>query len=102
MAETCITYCDKDVAFFSSDERKWITKIRKLKEEYPEMVSIDREPEKNNGCICAKIPQEWVRVMPKKKVVMTEEQRAASAERMRALWNLKNNRANEAQISSEM
>ena len=84
MAETCVTYCDKDMAFFSSDERKWITKIRKLKEQYPEEVSIDQEPEKNNGCICAKIPQGWVRIAPKAKRIFTEEQKAASAERLRS------------------
>ena len=29
--ETCFNYTDKERGFFSSDERRFITKIRKLK-----------------------------------------------------------------------
>ena len=81
MTETCITYCDKSPAFFSSDERKWINKFRKLKEQYPDLVSIDREPETNDGCICAKFPASWVQVRPKIKRELTEEQREEMRER---------------------
>ena len=34
--ETCFNYTDREHGFFSSDERRFITKVRKLKEKYPE------------------------------------------------------------------
>ena len=87
MTETCITYCDKSPAFFSSDERKWINKFRKLKEQYPDLVSIDREPETNDGCICAKFPASWVKITPSRGLSMTEEQKMEIAERLKNARN---------------
>lgn len=83
-SETCITYCDKSQAFISSDERRWINHIRKLKNEYPDLVEIDQAPELNDGCICAKFPTDWVKVLPKRKVSMSDEQRAAVGARLKA------------------
>jgi len=79
--ETCFNYCDKDVAFFSSDERRWITKIRKLKEKHPDEITILAEPETNDGCIYCKLPTSWLKVAPKKRV--SEEVRRLSAERLK-------------------
>lgn len=73
--ETCINYCNDKKAFVSSDERRWINRVRKLNEEYPEEVRIIRQPEKNDGCIYATVPIKWVRVNPPKKVNLTEEQK---------------------------
>ena len=47
--ETCFNYTEKEHGYFSSDERKFITKVRKLKEKYPEQVRIIAEPEENDG-----------------------------------------------------
>ena len=44
---------DDNIAYFSSSERKWITKIRKLAEANPNEVKIVREPEDNGGTIYA-------------------------------------------------
>lgn len=74
--ETCFNYCDEKQAFFSSDERKWITRIRKLQEQNPDEVIILRQPETNDGCIYCKLPASYLKVQPKKKIVMTEERRA--------------------------
>lgn len=81
--DTSISYTDRETAYFSSDEQKWIRKIRNLKEQYPDRVTIEYEPETNDGCICAKIPVEWVRVQPKRANYMTEEQKRAAAERLK-------------------
>lgn len=70
--ETCFNYCDKEVAFFSSDERRWISKIRKLKEKYPDEITILAEPETNDGCIYVRLPSSWLKVQPKR--VYTKEQ----------------------------
>ena len=73
--ETCFNYCDEKQAYFSSDERKWITRIRKLQEQNPDEVIILRQPETNDGCIYCKHPASYLKVQPKKKMVMTEERR---------------------------
>lgn len=81
--ETCFNYCSKEHGFFSSDERRFITKVRKLKEKFPDKVRILKEPENNDGCIYCELPVEWFTIRVPKKVNMTEEQRKIARERMR-------------------
>lgn len=80
--ETCFNYCSKERGFFSSDERKFITKIHKLKEKFPDEVRIIAEPENNNGCIYCELPVEWLKVQPPVKRVLTDEQRAEISARL--------------------
>ena len=81
--ETCVEYLDVDPhATFCSAERKWINKILKLKETYPDEVDIREYPENNNGNILAHIPKSWLKISPPKTRTMTDEQRAAAAKRM--------------------
>lgn len=61
--ETSLSYTDK-TAWISSDERKWISRIRKLQEEHPDDVVILAEPENNDGCIYAKLPASWFKLNP--------------------------------------
>jgi hypothetical protein len=83
--ETCIECLDIDkYATFCSSERKWINKIYKLKEKYPDDVHIIVSEEDNDGMIVASVPKSWMKVSPPKKVNFTDEQRAAMAERMKA------------------
>lgn len=81
--ETCFNYCDTKKAFFSSDERKWITRVRKMIEQYPDQVRVIALPENNDGCICVELPASWLKIQPKKKVVLTEEEKQALAARLR-------------------
>lgn len=83
--ETCINYCSNECAFVSSDERRWVTVVRKLKEKYPEEVRIIAEPEKNDGCIYATVPVRWVRITPPRQVNLTDEQKQNFADRMKQL-----------------
>ena len=78
--ETCFNYVDKDIAYFSSDERKWINKIHKLKSQYPDEITILAEPETNDGCIYCKLPSNCLRLHFKRAV--SEEQRSATLERL--------------------
>ena len=80
--ETCFNYVDKENGFFSSDERKYITKVRKLKEKYPDQVRIIREPEDNDGCIYAEMPTAWFTIHVPKKMDLTEEQRQILRDRL--------------------
>ena len=83
--ETCFNYTTRDKAFFSSDERRFITKVRKLKEKYPDKVRIIREPEDNDGCIYCELPVEWFTVRVPKQMNYTDEQREKMSERMRQI-----------------
>ena len=85
--ETCFNYCG-DKGFFSSDERKFVNKVRKLKEQYPDKVRIIAEPENNDGCIYAELPREWLRIAPPVKRVLTDEQRQFYSEQMKKLHTL--------------
>lgn len=80
--ETCFNYCDPKVAFFSSNERRWINKIHRLKEQNPEEVKIIREPEENDGCIYCRLPASWLKVQPKKTRVLSEEQQKELTDRL--------------------
>lgn len=80
--ETCFNYCG-DKGFFSSDERRFITRVRRLQEKYPEQVRIIKEPEDNDGCIYAELPKEWFRIQPPIKRNLSDEQRQEIADRLK-------------------
>lgn len=80
--ETCFNYCDINKGFFSSDEKRWINKIRKLKEEYPDEIRIIAEPETNDGCIYCQLPTSWLKIQPKRKVELSEEEKDVLRERL--------------------
>ena len=81
--ETCFNYCNKEKAYFSSDERKFINKVHRLQEKYPEQVRIIAEPEENDGCIYCELPVEWLYVKPPVKRVLTDEQRKELSDRIK-------------------
>ena len=80
--ETCCEYTDK-MLFISSDHQKWINRIKRLAEQYPDDVTIKNRPEENDGCICATMPAEWLRIAPPRTRDLSDEQRAELAERLR-------------------
>jgi len=83
--DTSFSYCSKDCAYVSSDERRWINKIISLQKKYPDQVEIIATPEENDGCIYAKIPVDWIKITPKRTVVMTEEEKDVLRERLARL-----------------
>ena len=80
--DTCFNYVDKDKGFFSSDEQKWINRIHKLKEQFPDDVHIILEPYENDGCIYCQIPTSWLKIQPKRKVELSEEEKDVLRERL--------------------
>jgi hypothetical protein len=75
--------------WISSDHSKIIWRVRKLKKLYPDQVRIIKQPEENDGCIYATVPAEWLVITPPRRVNMTEEQKLASAERLRIMREMK-------------
>lgn len=83
MKETAFDYVDvDDRATFCSSELRWINKILKLSEKYPDEVQITHYPENNDGVIVAHLPKTWLKVAPPKKMDLSDEQRKARAERL--------------------
>lgn len=80
--ETCANYTDEDM-YFSSDEKKHIRKILQLKDSHPDDVKIIKMPEDNQGCIYAVIPAKWFKISPPRKLDLSDEQRAALAQRVK-------------------
>ena len=81
--ETCVDYLDvDDHAVFCSAERKWVNKILKLKEEYPDDVKITAHPDGNDGIIVANIPKTWLKISPPRQREYTDEQREAMSKRL--------------------
>lgn len=64
--ETCFNYTGKEM-FVSSDERKIINRVLKIKQDFPESVSILSYPKDNDGCIYAKMPASWLWIKPPRK-----------------------------------
>ena len=83
--ETCFDYTTKEHGYFSSDERKFINKVRRLKEKYPGQVRIIKEPEDNDGCIYCELPVEWFTIRVPAKRNFSDEQRQAMSERMKRI-----------------
>ena len=88
--ETCIEYTEPGTAFISSDERKWCNAIKKLAATNPECVIL-ATPETNNGTIYAKFPSNWVKIRPKREIVVSDEKKAISAENLRKYWENRRN-----------
>lgn len=88
--ETCFNYTDgSNMAYFSSDERKWINRIHKWAEERPDEVRIEKEPDENDRCIYARVPASWLKVRYPKKMNFTEEHLNALTEQVRTLSRTK-------------
>lgn len=72
----------KDTFTITAAERWSISMVRKLKEKHPGEVQIVAE--NSDGTLLARMPYSWMRITPKRKVNMSEEQRAAAAQRLKA------------------
>lgn len=61
-------------------QSKYINKIKKLAEKYPDEVTITHE--NKDGSIVAYIPVKWIKVSPPRQV--SDEQREAARERLKS------------------
>lgn len=86
--DTSINYSDYNTAYFSSDEQYWIRRIRKLANDYPELVKITQQPEENYGVICATFPPRLFSIRPKLTRKITSEESDSRRQRMKKLTDL--------------
>lgn len=66
----------------STGEKKWKNKLKKLAEQNPDEVKC--VVENDDGGVYYHVPDSYVALRKPRHVELTEEQRAASAERLRA------------------
>jgi hypothetical protein len=84
MTETAYNQTNESkTAELSTNERTWTNKILKLAEKHPDQVRIIEHPDDNYGVLLAEFPKSWFKISPPRKRVMSEEQKAAAAERLR-------------------
>lgn len=84
MRETVYEHIGGDETMTITAEERWsVNMIRKLKAKYPDKVTITYE--NYDGSLVAHMPAEWMRIVPKREINLTEERRNALAERMRQL-----------------
>lgn len=69
----------RDTFTVTAAERWSIRMIKKLAEQYSEVVIVHENPD---GSLVAHVPLSWMKIAPKRKRNMTDEQRAACSERM--------------------
>jgi hypothetical protein len=70
---------DKTMEFYSA-ESKWIRKIQKWAEKFPDEVIIHKI--NKDGSILAQLPISYMKIAPKNKRILTDEQRIAISERL--------------------
>ena len=74
------TYQGSQIMTFFSEQERWINKLKRLKEKYPNEINIIVE-NKEDGSIVAECPISWMKFSPPRQ--MTEEQKQAASERLR-------------------
>lgn len=80
--ENCIEFLNNQHTItVSFCMQKWINKVKRLKEKYPDDITIIAENE--DGSICAKLPAKFLKLSAPKQV--SEEQRQAASERFKKL-----------------
>ena len=85
--DNCICfYKGSKVAVVDFSVKRYINKIRKYAEQYPDECQIVAE--NSDGTITARIPVDWVKVSPKRR--MSEENILAARERMKNYQRNKN------------
>lgn len=89
MDETVYEHTNGIDTFTVTAAERWsIRMIKKLAEQYKDEVVIVHE--NADGSLVAHIPLSWMRISPKKKRTMTDEQRLACAERMAKMREARN------------
>lgn len=61
-------------------ERKWINKINRLKEVYPDKVDILKQ--NRDGSILVRIPSSWFKISPPRQSNLSDEQKEAARQRL--------------------
>lgn len=88
MKETVYEHVNGNDTFTVTGAERWsVGMIRRLKEKFPDQVKIVAENE--DGSITARVPFEWMRIKPKRKVDISDERRDELIEQLKAARDVK-------------
>ena len=103
--EMNVNICDcDDIASVTVFQVKYMNQIKKLAEKYPDEVKIIKTAKENDGMMLAHLPKKFVRISfgeARAKKVMTEEQKAAAAERMKKMQEARKAKLAEKKLEEE-
>lgn len=71
----------QDIAVLTLSERRYISRVRKLSASTSGVTDWHTNPD---GTIYARVPLDWIKISPPKRMNLSEEERQKRAERMRA------------------
>lgn len=103
--ETNVNFVDvDDMVSATVFLKKHMNQLHKLAESHPDEVKIIKEAKENEGMMLAHLPKKYVKVsfgepMPKKE--LTEEQKAAAAERMKKIQEARRAKLAEKKLEEE-
>jgi hypothetical protein len=81
--ETVYEHLAGNKTFAITAVEQWsITMIKRLAKERPDEVEIIAE--NADSSLLARVPFDWMRIVPKKKIVLSDERKAELAERLRS------------------
>lgn len=84
MAENVIEFLRGDAtATVTVCQGRYISRIRELKERFPDEVEITDDPETNGGYMVAHVPTTWIKINPPRE--LTDEQVNELRERLMAM-----------------
>ena len=93
-----------DMVSVTAYQTKYMNQIKKLAEKYPDEVKIIKTAKENDGMMLAHLPKKFCKVSfgeARAKKEMTEEQKAAAAERMRKIQEARKAKAAEKKLEEE-
>ena len=70
----------QDIAVLTLSERRYISRVKKLNASNSGVTDYHTNPD---GTIYARVPLDWIRITPPKKMNLSEEERQKRAERMK-------------------
>lgn len=87
MRETCYSHIQGDKFMEITACERWsIGMVKRLKERNPDDVKIIYE--NPDGSLVAHMPASWMRIVPRRKVVISDERREQLAEHMKSIRKL--------------
>ena len=103
--EMNVNICDcDDMASVTVFQTKYMNQIKKLAEKYPDEVKIIKTAKENDGMMAAHLPKRFCKISfgeARAKKEMTEEQKAAAAERMKKMQEARKAKLEAERIEKE-
>ena len=109
MANTKISRCEQETiicfnqadktACISTFKSNWITKLKTFAEDYPDLVTLNREDP--YGCYTFTVPKKCISLRSPKKREISEEQKQAMSERAKTMFSKNSSIDNDEDLEDE-